>query len=103
MIMFAIQFTARYLDDGMWQNSGHVAYFETAKEREQFASLPFVAACRYPDDDDDLAGYDPKADPEPSDLEPVPDAVRRQAEADRFAERAMDIIDKAVSDGILPG
>jgi hypothetical protein len=28
---------------------------------------------------------------------------RRQAAANRLASRAMDIIDKAVSDGILPG
>src|SRR5258708_33560343 len=99
MIMFAIQFTARYLDDGMWQNSGHVAYFETAKEREQFASLPFVAACRYPDDDDDLAGYDPKPHPEPSDLEPGTAADRGPAGAARVGRRAIGLNDQAPADG----
>ena len=50
--MFAIQFTARYLDeDNIWASSTHVAYFPTPEDRAAFASLPFIVATRYPEDD----------------------------------------------------
>ncbi len=49
--MCAAQFTVRFMDDGMWTSSSHVAYFETPAERDAFCNQPFVLGFRYPDDD----------------------------------------------------